>query len=154
MKVFEGKMVTLEAENGKEIVRHAPAVGIVAVDSEKRVLLVRQERTAVGGAVLRVPPGLLGPGEVRLAAAKRELREETGLHGGEWVELASVLSSPGFTDERIHLFLATGLEEGDAEPDQGEELELVRVAGDTLQALLAEIEDLKTLVGLLLYLRR
>ena len=153
MKVFEGKMVTLEVENGKEIVRHGAAVAIVAVDDQSRVLLVRQERPAVGGKVLEIPAGLLETGETPLDAARRELREETGLHGGDWVEVASILSSPGFTDERIHLFVATGLEEGTADPDEGEELELVRVPTDELPGLLAEIEDAKTLAGLLLFLQ-
>ena len=154
MKVFEGKLVTLVVEDGKEIVRHAAAVAIVAVDREDRVLLVRQERPAVGGKVLEIPAGLLDPGEQPLAAAQRELAEETGLHGGDWVELASLLSSPGFTDERIHVFAATGLEEGEADPDDGEELELVRVPVGELPGLLGELEDAKTLAGLLLYLRR
>jgi ADP-ribose pyrophosphatase len=153
MKIFEGKMVTLEVENGKEIVRHGAAVAIVAVDRQERVLLVRQERPAVGGKVLEIPAGLLEACEAPLVAAKRELQEETGLHGGEWVEVASVLSSPGFTDERIHLFVATGLDEGAADPDEGEELELLRVPTAELPGLLGDIEDAKTLAGLLLYLR-
>jgi ADP-ribose pyrophosphatase len=153
VKVFEGKMITVEVEDGKEIVRHGAAVAIVAVDAQERVLLVRQERPAVGGKVLEIPAGLVEADEAPLAAAKRELREETGLHGGEWVETATVLSSPGFTDERIHLFFATGLEEGDADPDEGEELELVRVPAAELPGLLPEIADAKTLAGLLLFLR-
>ena len=146
-------MITVEVDDGKEIVRHGAAVGIVAVDADERVLFVRQDRPAVGGKVLEIPAGLLDPGEQPLQAAKRELREETGLHGGEWVEVASILSSPGFTDERIHLFVATGLEEGDDDPDDGEDLELVRVPAAELPGLLAELEDAKTLAALLLYLR-
>jgi ADP-ribose pyrophosphatase len=151
--IFEGNLVTLVVEDGKEIVRHGAAVAIVAVDAEQRVLLVRQQRPAVGGNVLEIPAGLLDDGEPPLDAAKRELQEETGLHGGRWVEAATVLSSPGFTDERIHLFVATGLEEGETSPDPGEELELVRVPASELPGLLDEVEDAKTLVGLLLYLR-
>jgi ADP-ribose pyrophosphatase len=153
VKVFEGKMITVEIEDGKEIVRHGAAVAIVAVDAQERVLLVRQERPAVGGKVLEIPAGLVDADEAPLAAARRELREETGLHGGEWFEAATVLSSPGFTDERIHLFVATGLEEGEADLDEGEDLELVRVPVSELPGLLPEIEDAKTLAGLLLYLR-
>jgi ADP-ribose diphosphatase len=153
MKVFEGKLVTVEVEDGTEIVRHPPAVAIVAVDREERVVLVRQEREAVGGPVLEIPAGMLDAGEEPLDAARRELREETGLHGGEWVEAATVLSSPGFTDERIYLFLATRLEEGDDDPDVGEEIEVVRVPAAELPGLLGDIEDVKTLAGLLLYLR-
>lgn len=153
MKAFEGKMITVEVEDGKEIVRHPAAAAIVAVDSENRVLLVRQERPAVGGKVLEIPAGIVDPGEEPLPAAKRELREETGLHGGAWVEVATLLTSPGFTDERIHLFVATGLEEGEDDPDEGEELEIMRVPVAELPALLPEIEDAKSLAGLLLYLR-
>jgi ADP-ribose pyrophosphatase len=154
VKVFEGKLLTLEVVDGMEIVRHASAVAIVAVDSEERVVLVRQDRPAVGGSVLEIPAGKLDPGEQPLAAAKRELREETGLHGGEWAEVAAVYASPGFTDERFHLFVATGLAEGEAEPDEGEELEIVRVPAAGIPGLLQDVEDAKTLAGLLLYLRR
>jgi ADP-ribose pyrophosphatase len=154
VKVFEGKLVTVEVEDGMEIVRHPSAVAIVAVDSGERVVLVRQERPAVGGPLLELPAGKLDPGEEPLAAAKRELREETGLHGGEWAEVAAVYASPGFTDERFHLFVATGLAEGEAEPDEGEELEIVRVPAAGIPGLLQDVEDAKTLAGLLLYLRR
>jgi ADP-ribose pyrophosphatase len=153
VRIFEGKLITVEVEDGKEIVRHGAAAAILAVDAQERVLLVRQERPAIGGKVLELPAGLVDPGEEPLAAAKRELKEETGLHGGDWVEAATVFSSPGFTDERIHLFLATGLEEGESDLDDGEELEVVRVPVSELPGLLAEIEDVKTLAGLLLYLR-
>jgi ADP-ribose pyrophosphatase len=153
MKVFEGKLITVEVEDGMEIVRHAGAVAIVAVDHEHRVVLVRQERPAVGGSLLELPAGKLDPGEQPLAAARRELREETGLHGGEWAEVASVFASPGFTDERFHLFVASGLDEGDPSPDEGEDLEVVRVPEAGIPGLLPDIEDAKTLAGLLLYLR-
>jgi ADP-ribose pyrophosphatase len=153
VNVYEGRRITVEVDDGKEIVRVAPAVAIVAVDAQDRVVLVRQQRPAVGGPVLEIPAGMLDPGERPLAAAQRELREETGLHGGEWVEVASTYSSPGFTDERIHVFVATGLEEGDDDPDPGEDVELVRVPRSDLPGLLDEVEDAKTLAGLLLYLR-
>jgi ADP-ribose pyrophosphatase len=153
VNVYEGRRVTVEVDDGKEIVRVAPAVAIVAVDANERVVLVRQQRPAVAGPVLEIPAGMLDAGERPLAAAQRELREETGLHGGDWVEVAEVFSSPGFTDERMHLFLATGLEEGDDDPDPGEEVELVRVPRRDLPGLVDEIEDAKTLAGLLLYLR-
>jgi ADP-ribose pyrophosphatase len=151
--VFEGKFIEVVRKDGKEIVEHDDAVAIVAV-SEGRVTLVRQERVATGGKVLELPAGILEEGESPLESARRELREETGLHAGEWVEVASFFTSPGFTNEKIHLFIATGLEEGEASPEVTEDLELVRVPLDQVPSLVEEVEDAKTLAGLLLLLRR
>jgi ADP-ribose pyrophosphatase len=151
--VFKGTFIQVVRKDGKEVVEHGAAVAIVPV-SEGHVTLVRQERVAAGGKVLELPAGMLEEGEAPLESARRELREETGLHGGEWVEVASFFTSPGFTDERIHLFIATGLEQGEASPEATEELELVRVPLDQIPSLLAEVEDGKTIAGLLLLLRR
>jgi ADP-ribose pyrophosphatase len=150
--VFKGTFIEVVRKDGKEIVEHGDAVAIVAV-SEGRVTLVRQERVAAGGKVLELPAGMLEDGEAPLESARRELREETGLHGGEWVEAAAFFTSPGFTDEKIHLFVATGLEQGEASPEATEDLELVRVPLDQVPSLLDEVEDGKTLAGLLLLLR-
>jgi ADP-ribose pyrophosphatase len=151
--VFKGVFIEVVRQAGKEIVEHADAVAIVAV-SEGQVTLVRQERVATGGKVLELPAGMLEEGESPLESARRELREETGLHGGQWAEVAAFFTSPGFTDETIHLFIASGLEQGDASPEGTEDLELVRVPLDEVPSLLDEIEDGKTLAGLLLLLRR
>jgi ADP-ribose pyrophosphatase len=104
--------------------------------------------------MLELPAGGVEEGESPLETAKRELREETGLHGGEWVEAATFFTTPGFCDEKMHLFLATALERGEAQPEGTEEIELVRIARDEVPSLVAEIEDGKTLVGLLLLLRQ
>jgi ADP-ribose pyrophosphatase len=151
--LFEGAFVEVVRKDGKEIVEHGAAVAIVPV-GEGHVTLVRQQRVAAGGRLLELPAGLLEDGESPLESARRELREETGLHGGEWVEAAAVFTSPGFTDEKIHLFIATGLERGEAAPEASEDLELVRVPLDQVPGLIAEVEDAKTLAGLLLLLRR
>jgi ADP-ribose pyrophosphatase len=150
--VFKGSFVEVVRKDGKEIVEHGDAVAIVPV-REGHVTLVRQQRVAAGGKVLELPAGILEDGESPLVSARRELREETGLHGGEWVEVATFFSSPGFTDERIHLFIATGLEQGEASPEESEDLELVRVPLAEIPSLIEEIEDAKTLAGLLLLLR-
>jgi ADP-ribose pyrophosphatase len=150
---YSGKMVDVVMRDGKEVVIHGPAVAIVPVDREGRVTLVRQQRVPAGGPILELPAGGVEDGESPLESARRELREETGLHGGDWVEAATFFTSPGYTDEKMHLFVATGLEQGEAEPEESEELELVRVGRDEIPSLLAEIEDAKTLAGLLLLLR-
>jgi ADP-ribose pyrophosphatase len=125
----------------------------VPVDRDGQVTLVRQERVPAGGPVLELPAGGIEEGESPLQTAQRELREETGLHGGDWVEVAAFFTSPGYSDEKLHLFVATGLEQGEASPEGSEEIDVVRVPVDGLDRLIAECEDAKTLAGLLLLTR-
>ena len=153
MRVWEGRRFAVVVEDGYEIADTPDAVAIVALDSEERVVLVRQRRVAIGGTLLELPAGLIDEGEEPLASAQRELREETGLHGGSWRELASFWTSPGFVNERVTVFVATALAEGEPEPDEGEELEVVRWALSEVEARMQELEDATTLIGLLLYLR-
>lgn len=150
---FRGKLIDVVVDDGMEIVVHGPVVAIVAVDRAERVVLVRQERPATGGLVLELPAGGIEEVESPLETARRELVEETGLHGGDWVEAASFWSTPGYCDERVHLFLATGLEEGEPQPEGSEAIELVRVPLADVPGLLEDVEDAKTLAGLLLLLR-
>jgi ADP-ribose pyrophosphatase len=103
--------------------------------------------------LLELPAGTLEEHEEPIETARRELEEETGLHGGEWRELARFYSSPGWADEVIHLFAAEGVERGEPDPDGNEDLELVRIPLAEVPSSLAEIEDAKTLAGLLLFLR-
>ena len=155
--VWAGKLirVTLErwGEHEREIVEHPGAVVIVAVDSDDRVALVRQLREAIRKKLLELPAGTLEPGEEPLATAKRELEEETGLTGGEWREVARFWTAPGFCRELMTLFFAEGVEPGAARPAPDEELELVHSPVAEIEARLHEIEDAKTLAGLLLYLK-
>ena len=154
---FDGKQIRVDVERWgereREIVRHPGAVAIVGVDRSDRVALVRQPREAASKRLLELPAGTREKDEEPLATAQRELEEETGLRGGAWRLAATFFSTPGFCDEVVHLYFAEGVEAADADPEEGEELELVQVPVAELAATLAEIEDAKTLAGLLLYLR-
>jgi ADP-ribose pyrophosphatase len=156
--VYDGKLidVTIErwGDNEREIVEHPGAVAIVAVDAEGALTLVRQLREPAREQLLELPAGTLEHGEAPLTTAKRELAEETGLTGGRWRELGSFYTTPGFCREYMHLYLAEDLDAGEARHEADESIELVRVARAELEALLPEIEDAKTLAGLLLYLRQ
>ena len=154
--VYEGRLLGLTVErwgeNEREIVEHPGAVAVVAVDEEGHVTLVRQLREPVRKRLLELPAGTAEPGEEALETARRELQEECGLTGGEWRELAAFWTTPGFCRERMYLFAAEGVERGEAAPAPDEELELVRWPVGEIGARLGEIEDAKTLAGLLLYL--
>jgi ADP-ribose diphosphatase len=155
-RVYEGRLIGLTIErwgaHEREIVEHPGAVAIVAVDDAGFVTLVRQLREPARKRLLELPAGTAEPGEEPLETAQRELREECGLTGGDWLELAAFWTTPGFCRERMHLFAAEGVEPGEASPADDEELELVRWPVTEIAARLHEIEDAKTLAGLLLYL--
>ena len=157
-RVYDGKLIDVDVErwgdNDREIVRHPGAVAIVAIDADGYVTLVRQLREPARKELLELPAGTLEDREDPLDSAKRELAEETGLHGGEWREAAAFWTTPGFCAERMHLFVATGVVAGEAATEDDEEIELVRWRVDEIAARLGEIEDAKTLAGLLLYLQQ
>ena len=154
--VYDGKLIDVTIErwgsHEREIVEHPGAVAIVAVDDGGFVTLVRQLREPARAELLELPAGTREPGEEPLATAQRELREECGLTGGEWTLLTSFWTTPGFCRERMHVFLAEGVEQGEAEPEEDEALELIRWHVDELESRLSELEDAKSLAGLLLFL--
>ena len=156
-EVYRGRLIGVTVERWgeleREIVEHPGAVAIVAVDADGYVALVRQMREATRGTLLELPAGTREPGEDPLETAKRELREECGLTGGEWRELAGFWTTPGFCRERMHIFVAEGVEPGESAPESDEEIELVRLRIDDLAEWIDEIEDAKTLAGLLLYVQ-
>ncbi len=156
--VYDGKLfdVTLErwGDNEREIVEHPGAVAIVAVDMEDRIVLVRQLREPARRKLLELPAGTLGERESPDDCARRELREETGLNGGEWTRLARFWTTPGFCRELMHVFAAEGVNEGEPELEADEQIELVRIPLTDVEARIGELQDAKTIAGLLLYLRR
>src|SRR4051812_34700306 len=121
MTLYEGPVFRVERRHGRDVVVHAPVAAVVAIDRDDQLTLVRQHRVPVGGSLLELPAGFIDPNESPVAAAQRELAEETGLHGGEWTEISTFFTSAGFTDETLHLFLATELEPGDASPEEHEQ---------------------------------
>ena len=137
----------------REIVEHRPGAAAVALDSEHRVLLVRQPRPAVNADVLELPAGLMDPGERPLDTARRELQEETGFVAARLEPLVAFYTSPGFTDELVHIFAAFDLREDIVKHDEEEQIELVRLPLDEAidRVMRGEISDAKTVTGLIAY---
>ena len=135
------------------VVRHPGAVTIIPMVDDDRVCLIRNFRVAVNQPLIELPAGTLEPPEPPEQAAERELREETGYRAGALRELHGFYLSPGILDERMHLFVATDLEEVGAAREPGEEIENLVVSWQEALQLVEsrEIQDAKTIVGLLLY---
>ena len=161
-EIYAGRVVTLRlrdvpGRNGavhmREIVEHAPAAAVIAVDDQQQILLVRQLRPAVDQVLLELPAGILDPGEDPITCARRELEEETGYTADRLEPLVRFYPSPGFCTELLHVFVADGLRECTGQPDEDEELEVVRMPLAEAMELLrrGEITDSKTVVGLLAF---
>ena len=163
--IYRGRIVSLRVDEvrlpsgqtrRREIVEHGGAVAIVAVDDQARVLLVRQFRKPVEQFLLEIPAGTLEAGEDPDACARRELLEETGYRAERVERLIGFYSAPGFCTEYLHVYLATGLREGGASPEEDESIELVREPVARALELIesGQIQDAKSQVGLLAYLAR
>jgi ADP-ribose pyrophosphatase len=164
-RIYEGKIVNLRVDTVKlpsgkrtkrEVVEHGGCTAIVALDSEKNVLLVRQYRKAVERSLLEIPAGGIEPSEDPLDCARRELEEETGFSAERWEHLSVFYTSPGFCTEFMHLYLATDLKASKRDADDDEHIEVVRVPLKKTLELIAsgEVCDAKSIAGLLMALRK
>ncbi len=140
----------------RQVVIHPGAVVIVPMVDGDRVCLIRNERVAVGKTLVELPAGTLEPPEPPRECAVRELREETGLTATRWQELPGFFMSPGILCERMHVFVAEGLTAGDPAREAGEQIDNLIVPWDEALAMIdrGEIEDAKTVAGLLAWDRR
>jgi ADP-ribose pyrophosphatase len=162
---YTGRIVNLDLDTVRfpdgstgqlEMVRHPGASAVVPLlddpaAPDPRVLLIRQFRHAAEGFIWEVPAGRLDPGETPEDCARRELEEETGMRARAIERLATIYTTPGFTDERIHLFLARGLDAGAQHREADEFLELHTLAWSAVMDLVrsGEIQDAKTVTSLL-----
>lgn len=154
-RVIEVKRLTVALENGREttreVVLHPGAVAIVAEPEPDRVVLVKQYRKACEDYLWEIPAGKLEPGENPEAAAIRELSEETGYVASHIKKLYAFYTSPGFSNERLHVYYASHLQSGDVHLDEDEFVEMRVFSRDEVEKMIqsGEIEDAKTIVGLL-----
>jgi ADP-ribose pyrophosphatase len=158
-QVYECKLFRVtedEAKDPKEgfeikrsVVRHDGSAVMMAVDEKKRILLVRQYRLPAERYLWELPAGRLDPGETPLQAAKRELIEETGCRAKKWTKLAGFWVSPGYVQERMTIYLAEGLTQGEATPMDDERIETrwftAREVGEMIAT--GKIQDAKTMIG-------
>jgi ADP-ribose pyrophosphatase len=158
-KIYSGKVVTLNIDtvtlpNGVtidlEIVRHPGAAAVVPLKENGTVVLIKQFRHAAGGFIYEIPAGKLHPGEDPKNCAARELEEEIGYQAGKLDLVSSIFTAPGFTDEVIHIYKATGLTKGRQQLDRDEVLEIVEVPlQEAIEMIrIGSIRDAKTMVGL------
>lgn len=157
--IFTGKVLTLNIDtvtlpNGftvdLEIVRHPGAAAVVPLKDNGTVVLIKQFRHAAGGFIYEIPAGKLHPGEDPMHCAARELEEEIGYVAGRLELLTSILTAPGFTDEVIHIYKATGMTAGRQQLDRDEVLEVLEISLEEAIKMIkaGTIRDAKTIVGL------
>ena len=134
-----------------EVVRHPGGAAVVALNDAREVCLIHQYRHAGGGWLWELPAGKLEPDEPPGETARRELEEEAGVRAKRWDSLGSLLSTPGFCDERIHLYLARDLNHVPTAHEEHEHIEVhwLPLEEAVAQALNGEIEDAKSIIGLL-----
>jgi ADP-ribose pyrophosphatase len=164
--IYKGRVVTLNVEtvtlpNGAtvdlEIIRHPGAAAVVPMKDDRTVVLIHQYRHAAGGYIYEIPAGKLHPGEDPRECADREMEEEIGYKAIRLVPLVTFFSAPGFTDEILHVFEATGLTRGTQSLGHDEVLEVIELPLEKAIAQIQDgtIRDAKTIIGLqAVFLRR
>jgi ADP-ribose pyrophosphatase len=164
-RVYRGKFLEMVTEdvtlpNGRnmtvDMIRHPGAAAVVPFLSDDEVLLIRQYRYAAGGEIYEVPAGKLDPGESPEVCAARELEEETGYRPGRIEPLGSILTTPGFTNERIHLFAAFDLERTEQRLEDDELIELAPLPLEDALGLIwsDQLPDAKSALALIQAARR
>lgn len=157
--IYTGRVVTLNIDrvtlpNGVtvdlETIRHPGAAAVVPMKDDGTVVLIRQFRHAAGGFIYEIPAGKLHPGEDPLNCAERELEEEIGYRASSFELLSSIFTAPGFADEIIHVYKATGLTKGCQQLDRDEVLDVIEMPLSDAMAKIEDgtIRDAKTIVGL------
>jgi len=163
--IYAGRIVDLGLERARlpdgrevelEIIRHPGAAAVVPLHDDGTVTLVHQHRHAAGGMIYEIPAGVLEPGEPPAACAARELREEVGLVAGRLELLTPLMTTPGFTDETIWIYLGGALTSAPAAPDDDEYLRPARMPLERALTMIdaGEIVDGKSVCGLLMAWRR
>ncbi|HXN05981.1 MAG TPA: NUDIX hydrolase [Nitrospiria bacterium] len=158
-RVYDGKLLKIELDrvtlpNGNvadlEMIHHPGASAVVPLLEDGNILLVHQYRYAAGGFIFEIPAGKLDSGEDPLACAGRELEEETGYRAGRYTKLLSFLTTPGFCDEVIHIYIAEDLVPGKQDLEENEVLEIRKIPFTKTMEMIAsgEIRDGKTIIGL------
>ncbi len=161
---FQGRILrlrvdTVELPNGsqstREIIEHPGGVGVVAVDADDMIYLVRQFRKPYDQVITEIPAGKLDAGEDPRECGIRELSEETGLTAGQFISLGEIYPSPGYAAESLYLYLALDLSSGTAHLDADEflEVEKLPLSKAAEMAMSGELKDAKTVVGILKALR-
>ena len=135
----------------REVVHHSGGVSVLPVDDEGNCYMVRQFRYPAGETMLEIPAGKRERGEEPLCCAKRELSEETGFDADRFVDLGHFYATPGYCNEVIYVYLATGLHPGKSHPDDGEFLNVEKISLDALceMAMRGELIDAKSIIAVL-----
>ncbi|MGO1470671.1 MAG: NUDIX hydrolase [Tissierella sp.] len=158
-KVYEGKILNLKVDtvempdkkySKREIIEHSGGVAMIALTSNDSLILVKQYRKAVEDFLIELPAGKLELNEEPRETAIRELKEEIGMESNKLTYLSEFYTSPGYCNEKIHLFLAEDLKKGDFEQEEGEFLEVLEFNIDELVKMvkMGDIIDSKTIIGI------